>query len=139
MLWFTASRRRRSVRLLAKVRSGPSRSKCVREADQFFIAVEDDGRGLSTNRILAAAIRKGMVTTEEAKHLKGMSVLSLIFKPGFSTANEITEHAGRGVGMDIVKTKVKELGGRIGIGAEHGRRTYSVLLPLRDSNVVAAA
>ena len=107
------------------------------EADQFFIAVEDDGRGLSTNRILAGSDPQGHRDDGGSKAPQRNERAVADLQARFSTANEITEHAGRGVGMDIVKTRVKELGGRIGIGAERGRRTaFRIALPLRTATWV---
>ncbi len=112
---------------------------CDPQAGTCSVTVEDDGRGLSPSHIRAAAIRRGLLTMDEATRLKGLDLLSMIFKPGFSTAKDVTEHAGRGVGMDIVKSTVERLGGRIAIGGESGRSArFRISLPLPSASAAAA-
>ena len=107
---------------------------------EYQLTVQDDGRGLSGSRIRAAAIKQGLLTQDQAAKLTGMKLLSLIFRPGFSTAGEVGEHAGRGVGLDLVKATLEKLGGRIGVAAESNRFTrFKVTLPAQNAGAGAAA
>jgi two-component system chemotaxis sensor kinase CheA len=109
------------------------------QARTWELSVEDDGRGISRDRLRAAAVRKGMMTTEQAQALDGVKLIALLFKPGFTTAEEVTVHAGRGVGMDIVKSTVEELGGRIGVATKPGRFTrFKISLPMNVADEAAA-
>jgi two-component system chemotaxis sensor kinase CheA len=109
------------------------------QARTWELSVEDDGRGISRDRLRAAAVRKGMMTAEQAQALDGVKLIALLFKPGFTTAEEVTVHAGRGVGMDIVKSTVEELGGRIGVATKPGRFTrFKISLPMSVADEVAA-
>jgi two-component system, chemotaxis family, sensor kinase CheA len=109
------------------------------QARTWHLSVEDDGRGLSRERLRTAAVRKGMLTQEQAAALDGIKLIALLFRPGFSTSEEITVHAGRGVGMDIVKTAVEELGGRIGVATKPGRFTrFKISLPMDVADEAAA-
>jgi hypothetical protein len=109
------------------------------QARTWELSVEDDGRGISRDRLRAAAVRKGMMTAEQAAALDGVKLIALLFKPGFTTAEEVTVHAGRGVGMDIVKSTVEELGGRIGVATKPGRFTrFKISLPMSVADEAAA-
>ncbi|MBK7900122.1 MAG: Hpt domain-containing protein [Betaproteobacteria bacterium] len=99
------------------------------EGNEIIIAMSDDGRGLDAGRIRAKAESLGFLTPgEEADDAR---VFDFIFQPGFSTAGEVTQIAGRGVGMDVVKTEVASLGGRIEIATTPGQgTTFRLYLPL---------
>ena len=86
-----------------------------------YVRVADDGNGLDEKRILEIAIDKGLVHRDAAAGLSGEEVRNLIFQPGFSTTREATEISGRGVGMDVVKNMVENLGGEVIIESEPGR------------------
>jgi len=93
------------------------------------VDLQDDGRGLNRARILDKAKARGIVSSD--KHLSDGEVFDLIFAPGFSTAEQVTDISGRGVGMDVVKRNVESLRGKVEIASETGRgSTFSVRLPL---------
>jgi two-component system chemotaxis sensor kinase CheA len=109
------------------------------QAGTWELSVEDDGRGISRDRLRAAAVRKGLMTAEQAEALDGIKLIALLFKPGFTTAEEVTAHAGRGVGMGVVRSMVEELGGRIGVATKPGRFTrFRISLPMSLADEVAA-
>ena len=96
----------------------------------YRLTIEDDGQGLRYEGIVDKALRVGMVTPQQAAALDRSAVYRMIFQPGFSTTEEITEHAGRGVGLDAVSTLVREHGGKIGVSTMTGRYTrFRVMLP----------
>lgn len=92
------------------------------------IEVADDGGGISTERVLAKAIERGLVTDEQAAAMSEREALQLIFLPGFSTADEVTNISGRGVGMDVVVANVEKVGGTVELESRVGQGT---LLRLR--------
>ena len=99
------------------------------KAGRIIIRISDDGRGIDRDRVLAKAIANGLVAPEA--QLTDDDINQLIFAPGFSTAAQVSNISGRGVGMDVVKQNVKELGGRITIESAPGRgTTFSLALPL---------
>jgi len=102
---------------------GRVRIRVARLASRLSITVEDDGRGLDPRRLKQTAIERGLLTPAEAVRLADPAALSLITLPGFTTAEETTEVSGRGVGMDVVKTTVEALGGRLRIESRPGRGT----------------
>jgi signal transduction histidine kinase len=98
--------------------------------EDLVLTVEDDGRGLSYEQIIDKALRLDLITPQQAVSLERAAVYRLIFQPGFSTTDEVSEHAGRGVGLDAVSTLVREHGGRIGVSTASGRFTrFRILLP----------
>jgi chemosensory pili system protein ChpA (sensor histidine kinase/response regulator) len=116
---------------LGKPQQGQIRLRAFREGTQIVIQVQDDGRGLDPQRLRAAAIQKGFVTTTEAAQLSNEQLYALIFTPGFSTAEQISEVSGRGVGMDIVYTTVNRLKGRIALDSTPGQGSRcTIRLPL---------
>jgi two-component system, chemotaxis family, sensor kinase CheA len=101
------------------------------KGSHVVIEIEDDGRGVDTDSLLHAAVRRGVVDSEEAKHLSLREVLNLVFLPGISTKANVSELAGRGVGMDVVKTNIAKLGGVIDLASEPGIGTkFTVTLPI---------
>lgn len=120
------------------VRSGlgkePVGEVCLRayhEAGQVNIEICDDGRGLDGDKIAAKAVEKGLVSEDDVSTMSGKERVALIFLPGFSTAETVTDVSGRGVGMDVVKTNLDKLGGLVEIDSEVGRGTrIRVKLPL---------
>lgn len=121
-----------AARLDAGKQAGGAVSLTVaRLKDQVEITIADDGRGMDPEAIAAAAVAKGVIGKEKAASLSAHEKLMLICQPGFSTAAEITEVSGRGVGMDVVKTTLQSLGGSLSIAAEPGRgSTFLLRLPL---------
>jgi len=96
----------------------------------YRLTIEDDGQGLKYEGIVDKALRSGMVTPQQAASLDRSAVYRMIFQPGFSTTEEISEHAGRGVGLDAVSALVREHGGKIGVSTVSGRYTrFRVMLP----------
>ena len=109
-------------------------------ANGFRLIIEDDGAGLNSRRIREAAIKRGIVTSEEAANLEPKQLLSLLFRPGFSTQDVTDQDAGRGVGMNVVAELVKELRGRIGISSGEGRYTrFTIVLPAIATVAAGAA
>lgn len=96
---------------------------------RILIRIADDGRGIDRARVFAKAVEKGIVAPDA--QMTKEDIDALIFAPGFSTAAEVTSVSGRGVGMDVVRQNVKELGGRITIESEEGKGTsFTLTLPL---------
>ncbi len=99
--------------------------------NNIVITIEDDGKGIDPNVIREKAIEKGLVTRERAKEFSRQEMMNLIFLPGFSTAEKVSNVSGRGVGMDVVKTNVAKLRGIINIESETGKGTKIIIkLPL---------
>ncbi len=105
--------------------------KAYHEAGQVNIEITDDGKGLDGNKLAIKAYEKGLITEDQAKIMSDREKTNLIFLPGFSTAEKVTDVSGRGVGMDVVKTNLDELGGIIDIDSEPGKgTTIRIKLPL---------
>jgi two-component system chemotaxis sensor kinase CheA len=105
--------------------------KAYHEAGQVNIEISDDGKGLDGRKLAEKAVEKGQITEEQAKLMSEKEKMNLIFLPGFSTAEKITDVSGRGVGMDVVKTNLDKLGGLIDIESEKGKgTTIRIKLPL---------
>jgi two-component system chemotaxis sensor kinase CheA len=110
---------------------GRVRLNSFHEDNQVVITVEDDGAGILPDKIKASALRKGIITEEEAGRLSDHSAISLIFQPGFSTAASVSEVSGRGVGMDIVRNQIERLNGLIDIQSIPDAGTcFTVRIPL---------
>lgn len=105
--------------------------KAYQDGNNVIIEVKDNGRGIKTEKILDKAIRNGIITAAEGENLKKEQILDFLFMPSFSTAAEVTDVSGRGVGLDVVKTKIQALGGSIDIQTEEGKgSTFIIRLPL---------
>jgi len=101
------------------------------QGNQVIVEVSDDGRGIDAQRIKAIAIERGLLTAEKAARLSEAEILQLIFQPGFSTAERITEVSGRGVGLDVVQTVLQRLKGSVQIETRLGQGTkFRLQLPL---------
>lgn len=112
-----------------KPRAGRLALRAFHQSGNIVIQVSDDGAGLKTDRILAKAQAQGLVAPGE--NLSPSQIHQLIFKPGFSTAEKVTEISGRGVGMDVVRRNIEALRGRIEIESTPGQgTTFSIKLPL---------
>jgi two-component system chemotaxis sensor kinase CheA len=95
------------------------------------ITVRDDGRGIDPQQLRETAVRKGLLSSEAASVLTNQEAIELVFMPGFSTARMITDVSGRGVGMDVVRTNIIELGGQVQIESQIGKgSTITLNLPL---------
>lgn len=102
----------------------------VDDSGEYTLTVEDDGHGLNYEQIVERALRLDLLSPQQALTLDWGSVYRLIFEPGFSTSDAVSEHAGRGVGLDAVNTRVREAGGRIAVSTAAGRYTrFRVQLP----------
>ena len=140
----------RDARLAAgKPPDGQVRIRLERRASRLWLCVEDDGRGLDPRALKTAAIERGLVTPGEAARLDDDEAFQLVTLPGFTTASAASEVSGRGVGMDVVRSAVEAVGGRLRIRATPGRGTrFELLLPsgvalvqaclVRDENEVFA-
>ena len=105
--------------------------KAYHEAGQVVIEISDDGKGLDGEALATSAVNKGLITAEQAQAMSDKEKVNLIFLPGFSTAAAVTDVSGRGVGMDVVKTNLDQLGGNVDIISEKGSgTTISIKLPL---------
>jgi two-component system chemotaxis sensor kinase CheA len=112
-----------------KPRRGVVRLAAVHTGSNVVVSIRDDGRGLDKNRILAKAVSKRLVQPDAP--LSDKEIFNLIFLPGFSTAEQVTNVSGRGVGMDVVKRKIEALRGSISIESEPQKgTTISLTLPL---------
>ena len=105
--------------------------KAWQETEYVVIEVSDDGRGIDPARIAASAVKKGVISQGEADRLSEQEAINLIFKPGFSTAAAVSDLSGRGVGMDVVRTAVEKLGGRVSVSSQVGQGSRTrLMLPL---------
>lgn len=94
--------------------------KAYHEGGQVIIDIYDDGKGLNPDLIRQKAIEKGLISSVEAAKLSEKDILSLIFAPGFSTASQVTNVSGRGVGMDVVRTNIEKIGGNVDLSSVAG-------------------
>lgn len=105
--------------------------KAFHQAGKVFITIEDDGAGINADRMRSKAVEKGLMTEEAAAELPDLEAQMLIFHAGFSTAEQVTDVSGRGVGMDVVRTNIEALGGSIEIDSKVGRGSiFRIQLPL---------
>ncbi|MCE9670349.1 response regulator [Myxococcus stipitatus] len=112
---------------LGKPLMGRVRIRVRVDGDMLHIEVEDDGRGIDPERLRQVAINKRLITAVHAAALSEREAIELIFRPGFSTREQVSELSGRGVGMDVVKRKVETLGGSVGVSSRIGRGTTITL------------
>lgn len=116
-------------RACGKPETGTVHLNAFHQGGNIVIEISDDGGGLPAERILAKARERGLVGPDE--ELSRERVLELIFEPGFSTAEEVSDISGRGVGMDVVRRNIKDLGGSIEVRSEAGEgTTFTIRLPL---------
>lgn len=121
-----------------KDETGVVKLSAFHSGNHVFIEIEDDGRGIYRDKILQSAIKKGVVTQEQSVTMKDEEVYQLLFAPGFSTAEVISDISGRGVGLDVVKSKISSLGGHVTVYSTPGKGTkFSVQLPLTLSIISA--
>jgi two-component system chemotaxis sensor kinase CheA len=106
------------------------------QGTQVVLEVSDDGRGISPAKIREHAVRVGLINQEEADRLLDHDLLNLVFEPGFSTASEVTEVSGRGVGMDVVRTATDRLKGTVHISSTPGKgTTVQLRVPLTLASI----
>jgi len=120
------------VRLAAgKDETGTVQLKAYHEGNHIVIQIVDDGKGLDAEMLKSKSVEKGIITEKEADGMSEKEAFGLIFRPGFSTAAQVTSVSGRGVGMDVVKTNIEKLNGMIDIDSEVGQGTSMKLkIPL---------
>ncbi|MCX7425170.1 MAG: chemotaxis protein CheW [Planctomycetia bacterium] len=118
-------------RAAGKPEEGTITLNAYHRGNSIVVEVSDDGKGLPTERILRKAIEKGIVTEADAERMTPRQIHQLIWEPGLSTAEKVTEVSGRGMGMDIVKSKIEGLNGTIDLDSTPGRgTTLTIKLPL---------
>ncbi|MDR1702612.1 MAG: chemotaxis protein CheA, partial [Sporomusaceae bacterium] len=101
------------------------------EGNNVIIMVEDDGKGINADAIKKKAVEKGIISNIEAEKMEASDAVKLIFAPGFSTADVVTDVSGRGVGMDVVRTKIESLGGMVDVETKINEGSkFKIRLPL---------
>ena len=114
-----------------KPRTGTLVLKAFHEGGQVNIEITDDGAGLKLDAIRSKAVERGLVAPERAARLSNHELAQLVFLPGFSTAAQVTNVSGRGVGMDVVKTNIEKIGGTVDLVSGHGGgTTLKIKIPL---------
>jgi two-component system chemotaxis sensor kinase CheA len=118
-------------RAAGKPETGRILLNAYHQGGHIIIEIGDDGRGLPVDRIRAKVLAQGLATETELAQMNEHDVLRFIFRPGFSTAQQITSVSGRGVGMDVVKTNIERIGGTIELRSKEGRgTTFTIKIPL---------
>ncbi|MGC7845508.1 chemotaxis protein CheW [Desulforudis sp. 1088] len=116
---------------LGKPEAGTIKLRAHHRENHIFIIVQDDGRGLKAEALKARALSMGLISREEADRMEDEDAYELIFLPGFSTADTVSDLSGRGVGMDIVRTHVERINGTLDVESEPGAGTkFTIKLPL---------
>ncbi|MCU7939688.1 MAG: chemotaxis protein CheA [gamma proteobacterium symbiont of Bathyaustriella thionipta] len=114
-----------------KERQGTVVLAAEQEGDHIMLSIEDDGAGMNADKLRKIVVKKGLMDEEAASRLDDKECYNLIFMPGFSTKDEISDISGRGVGMDVVKTRIAQLNGGIDIDSEEGKGTrIAIKVPL---------
>jgi two-component system, chemotaxis family, sensor kinase CheA len=132
----------------ARLQAGKSRAgklvlSAAQQAGDIILSIEDDGGGIDPQKVSQSAVRKGLLSADEAARLNPREAIDLIFRPGFSTRDEVTNLSGRGVGLDVVRTNLEKLGGVVDVKSAIGHgTTFSARLPLTtalvSSSLIAA-
>jgi two-component system chemotaxis sensor kinase CheA len=121
-----------------KPETGTVHLRAYHSGNHVFIEIEDDGRGINRPKVLETAIKRGVLSAEAAKSLSDDEVNMLLFAPGFSTADKVSDISGRGVGLDVVKSKIESLGGQVSVTSVMGQGSkFSIQLPLTLSIISA--
>lgn len=114
-----------------KTPEGTISLRAFHQGGKVKIEISDDGKGIDPDVVTASAINKGVITSEESELLEPKEIFGLIFRPGFSTSESVTDVSGRGVGMDVVRTNIEKLGGMVEVDSRQGQgTTFTVTLPL---------
>lgn len=114
-----------------KTEQGAINIRAYHEGGQVTIEIADDGNGIDPEKILAKAISKEIISAERGASLSKKQVLNLVFTPGFSTAEQVTNISGRGVGMDVVKSNIEKIGGSVDVSSKVGEGTvFKLKIPL---------
>jgi two-component system chemotaxis sensor kinase CheA len=123
---------------VGKPARGTIRLNAYHDGDQVVIEVSDDGRGLDRDKIMRRAVEHGIISAEDTLRLNDTEALELVFAPGLSTADEVTEISGRGVGLDVVKSALENLKGSVELKSESGKgATFRLLVPLTLASIQA--
>jgi len=110
---------------------GTLQLKAYHEGGQVNIEIADDGGGIDVERVAEKAVERGLITPDQAKRMSRHEIQSLIFHPGFSTAQSVSNISGRGVGMDVVKTNIEKIGGAVDVQSRMGvGTTLKIKIPL---------
>ena len=114
-----------------KLETGTIHLSACHEQDNIVIRLKDDGKGIDPAALRKSAIKKNIDTPEVLSKLTDHEVINLVFNSGFSTAREVTDVSGRGVGLDVVKTNIEVLGGSVSVDSEPGQgTTFTLVMPL---------
>jgi two-component system, chemotaxis family, sensor kinase CheA len=125
-------------RLLNKPEEGTIELKAFHSGSHVLIEIKDDGAGINRENVLKKAIKNGLVDAEKSKELSDQEVFQLLFQTGFSTAEVISDISGRGVGLDVVKSKIESLGGMVSVESVINQgSTFTIKLPLTLSIITA--
>jgi two-component system chemotaxis sensor kinase CheA len=117
---------------------GTIRLDAYHQGNQVVIEISDDGRGIGHEKLVRKAIQSGLVSEKDARGLSHDEILNLVFQPGLTTAEEVTEISGRGVGMDVVKSVMDRLKGKVLVESEPGRgTTFQLVVPLTLASIQA--
>jgi two-component system, chemotaxis family, sensor kinase CheA len=121
---------------VGKPRNGQIRLGAREQAGEVILSVEDDGRGIDLDRVKERALSNGLITAQQAANLSSREIMHLLFKPGFSTRDEVTNLSGRGVGLDVVRTNIEGLGGIVEVQSTLGKGTsFFARMPLTQALV----
>lgn len=116
---------------LGKPKVGTIQLNAYQDGNNVTIEVEDDGAGIDVEKVKASAIKKGHITEEQAEMMTEKEAVDMLFRPAFSTAEKLSDVSGRGVGLDVVKSKIEGLGGDVEVSTKLGEGTkFTVRLPL---------
>jgi two-component system chemotaxis sensor kinase CheA len=114
-----------------KPRMGTVKLAASQEGDHILLTIADDGKGMDAEKLKQIAIERGVLDSDSAARMSDVEAFNLIFAPGFSTKTEISDISGRGVGMDVVKTKINQLNGAVSINSSLGEgTTLEIKVPL---------
>lgn len=118
-------------RAVGKPETGTIVLNAFHEGGHIIIQISDDGRGLNTDKIKEKALANGLTTEAELANMNEQQIMQFIFKPGFSTAQEVTAVSGRGVGMDVVRSNIEKIGGNVELTSKYGKGTsFTIKIPL---------
>ncbi|MFC6410973.1 chemotaxis protein CheW [Planobispora longispora] len=105
--------------------------RAYHEGGHVIVEIKDDGAGIDVERVAQTALDRGVVTRDQLARMESREIISLVFRPGFSTAKKVTNVSGRGVGMDVVKTNIEQIGGAVDVDSTLGKgTTWRLTIPL---------
>ena len=118
-------------RAAGKPEAGQLVINAYQAGNQVIISISDDGKGIDREKVVRVALNKGYITEERLAEMSEEEIISLIFLPGFSTSEKVTDVSGRGVGMDVVRERITALGGTVRVTSKRGEgTTFTIQLPL---------